>query len=112
MIDELKKLIGQCKMGDTAICIETGPERLGDLVNIIVKLGYLWCGTHIPEVKDIEKYAKKPVPGIIVYSNKHFLFNELPRRETKSRYRAYHIDDIMPEKNTDYNNILTLMECC
>lgn len=75
-LDELLSKASQ----DKRIFIRTTDENeLQTLVNEVVEANCTWGSTSVPEKADVSYYAKKPIPGIVLYGPKEFYFCEASR---------------------------------
>lgn len=107
-MNTIKMLLEKASHGNV-ILIETGQDRLAELVDLLVRLNCLWLGASCPTSEVIDAYAKEQISGIKILSETTFVFNE---SRIINASEVYSIEDILPDKTIDHSNILLLMEGC
>lgn len=65
-----------CISLETAIFISCEGNELQELVDIMTANGYRWCMDSIPTTGVVERYMTKPLPGLVLYDDKGYYFQE------------------------------------
>lgn len=108
-MDELDNIF-QKVSPDNTILITCKQNELSDLVSLVMDYGYKWAN-RTPNIKQINHYSRRPIPGLWLVRKNSFLFytvGTLPSTASK----IYTFDEILEIKNINSTDTIVFDDIC